>query len=40
VEVVSGLDRGDLVVTAGQIKLREGTEVTVADFGAGATATQ
>jgi membrane fusion protein (multidrug efflux system) len=40
VEVVSGLDRGDLVVTAGQIKLREGTEVTVADFGAGETATQ
>lgn len=39
VEVVEGLNPGDTVVTAGQIKLRQGTAVTVADFGgAGAAA--
>lgn len=34
IEVVEGLSAGDVVVTAGQIKLRPGTQVKVADFSA------
>jgi len=37
VEIVKGLAAGDIVVTAGQLKLRDGTPVSVADLG-GATA--
>jgi membrane fusion protein (multidrug efflux system) len=32
IEVVTGLNQGDIVVTAGQIKLRPGTQVRVADY--------
>lgn len=35
VEIVKGLAAGDTVVTAGQLKLRDGAQVTVADMGAG-----
>jgi membrane fusion protein (multidrug efflux system) len=38
IEVVDGLDEGDTVVTAGQIKLRPGSAVKVADYSAVGTA--
>jgi len=34
IEVVAGLEEGDVVVTAGQIKLRPGVQVKVADYSA------
>jgi membrane fusion protein (multidrug efflux system) len=37
IEVVAGLSEGDTVVTAGQIKLRPGAEVTVTDYSAADT---
>jgi len=40
VEVVEGLREGDTVVTAGQIKLRPGSPVEVADFSAAGVKTQ
>ncbi len=38
VEIVSGLTAGDLVVSAGQLKLRDGTPVTVIEGGGAAAA--
>lgn len=40
VEVVRGLEAGDLVVVAGQIKLRPGTPVTVANYATAAPQTE
>ncbi len=39
VEIVKGLVAGDIVVTAGQLKLRDGTRVTVADVGSATAGT-
>jgi len=36
VEIVEGLEPGDVVVTAGQIKIRDGAPVKVVGEGAGA----